>query len=65
MTSCKDEGEAETLRYYERAQERMDIYSQTCLPGESTGNGTFTCRGSFILWRKGHRFQRIQFNAHI
>ena len=57
MTSCKDEGDDETLRYYERAQERMDIYSQTCLPGESPGNGTFASRGSFILGQKRHCFQ--------
>ena len=42
MTSCKDEGEAETLHYYERARERMDIYSETCLPGELLGNRTVT-----------------------
>ena len=62
MTSCKNEGEAETLRYYERVQERMDIYSQTCLPGESTGNGTFTFRSSFILGRKRKR-RRFQMGS--
>ena len=38
MTSCKDLGEDEMLYYYQRAQERMDIYSQTCLSGESLGS---------------------------